>query len=278
MEYMASKKKDGEEAPSWPVLYLDHRARSPFVPWDDKEKRRAAKSEKADEQKELQRRRRIKWVKKKEREMKWLESERAKEEEIVRMKEERERGMKGHDLRRSMSMVQLKRKTSMGAGMEGLDVGYDEGEVDMTESANASGYFASGAYMAASGNSVVITSTTGTTSTTFSTGGSFKGVAQLPANLRERIQQQIVTSRKVNPTAEEQSRLSRKGTMGPPEAIPQRQTLRKSKSTNTFKPPKREETTKPGYCENCREKFPNFADVRSSSTFAMHDTVALSIA
>ena len=50
--------------------------------------------------------------------------------------------------------------------------------------------------------------------------------------------------------------------MGPP-VLPERaHVLRKSKSTNTMRLPKREEGAKPGYCESCRVKFENFKDVR----------------
>lgn len=51
--------------------------------------------------------------------------------------------------------------------------------------------------------------------------------------------------------------------MGPPTTIPERaKFLRKSKSTNTLKLPKRDEATKPGYCECCRLKFEDFRNVR----------------
>ena len=48
--------------------------------------------------------------------------------------------------------------------------------------------------MAASGNSMAITSTTGTTSTS---GLSVRGALPMPHALRERLQQQVLTSRKV---------------------------------------------------------------------------------
>jgi len=125
-----------------------------------------------------------------------------------------------------------------------------------------------GGYMAASGNSVGITSTTGTTSTA---GALFRNL-KLPAALQERIQSQVVTSRKF-PSAgtgagaagdkereQEKADQGKKGTMGPPVGIPERPNglLRKSRSTNTLRLPKREEGCKPGYCESCRAKFEDF--------------------
>jgi regulatory subunit for Cdc7p protein kinase len=166
------------------------------------------------------------------------------------------------DLRRSVSMVSLHRRISIGDDgrppQEVIDL--DEEMGGMHESANASGYLASG-YMAASGNSMTITSTAGTTSTS---GLSTRSATQMPLALRERLQQQIVTSRKVglgNNTGQKGNETDHKGNMGPP-AIPERKLLRKSKSTNTMKLPKREETTKPGYCECCRTKFDDFQKVR----------------
>jgi len=54
--------------------------------------------------------------------------------------------------------------------------------------------------------------------------------------------------------------------MGPPVGVPQRHAvLKKSKSTTTIKLPKREEGSKPGYCESCRSKFNDFREVWVSS-------------
>lgn len=125
-------------------------------------------------------------------------------------------------------------------------------------SANASGYLAStSAYIAASGNSVGITSTTGTTSA----GGGALRALELPANLRGRIQQQVVTSRRVSTLATAKDHSKRQlGSMGPPDGIPDRPNalLRKSRSTNTLRLPRRDEGSKPGYCETCRVKFDDF--------------------
>lgn len=284
MEYPVRKRKeDGRLVGAWPVLYCHPKARSPFIEYDEKEARRIAKHERQEKEKEEDRKMRIARLKEKERAMKRQESMRMREEEVIREKEreaqekEKEMRMKGNDLRRTMSLVNLRRRVSMGAGVaaegvDGLGLGIEDGDVDMTESANASGYIASGAYMAASGNSVSITSTTGTTSTAgaLSHGGGIRNVAQLPPGLRDRIQHQVVTSRRVNHGTEEQPSGSRKGTMGPPEAIPERKLLRKSKSTNTLKLPKREEGSKPGYCECCRAKFDDFAAVRFFFRLSLH--------
>jgi regulatory subunit for Cdc7p protein kinase len=159
-------------------------------------------------------------------------------------------------------MVNLQRRVSIGDDgrpPEVIDLDVETG--DMNESANASGYLAS-SYMAASGNSITITSTAGTTSTS---GLSTRGAIQMPLALRERLQQQIVTSRKVrlsNNAGQGGDEMDHKGEMGPPSGIPERKLLRKSTSTNTMKLPKREETTKPGYCECCRMKFDDFHKVR----------------
>jgi regulatory subunit for Cdc7p protein kinase len=51
--------------------------------------------------------------------------------------------------------------------------------------------------------------------------------------------------------------------MGPPARVPGRpNVLRKSRSTNTLRLPKREEGKKPGYCESCRIRFDDFKLVR----------------
>ena len=177
-----------------------------------------------------------------------------------KMRADRLQAKRTGDLRRSVSMVNLHRRMSIGEdGRPPLDViDLDAEAGDITESANASGYLASG-YTAASGNSVTITSAAGTTST------SGLSARQMAPALRERLQQQIVTSRKVglgNNTGQKDIEKDYKGEMGPPSAIPERRLLRKSKSTNTMKLPKREETTKPGYCECCRMKFDDFQKVR----------------
>lgn len=72
------------------------------------------------------------------------------------------------------------------------------------------------------------------------------------------MQHEVVTSRKVLNAATRGKDTS----MGPP-PLPERQRiLRKSRSTNTMRLPKRDETSKPGYCESCRQKFPDFKEVR----------------
>jgi regulatory subunit for Cdc7p protein kinase len=181
------------------------------------------------------------------------EEERRKEQVRMHVK-------KTGDLRRSVSMSNLHRRaTNPDTGSRGFVDPDADG--DYQDSANASGYLAStgtgGAYMAASGNSVGITSTTGTTSTAGCSGRAI----QLPASLRGRIKQQVVTSRKF-PAADKAQGKRTAGTMGPPTGIPDRPNLlRKSRSTNTLRLPKRQEGSKPGYCESCRTKFDNFKTV-----------------
>ncbi|KAI0268615.1 Dfp1/Him1, central region-domain-containing protein [Gloeopeniophorella convolvens] len=247
LEYPIKKGRDGKESGDWPVLYCHPKARGPFIEFDKNEARRAQRAErqeKAREQERLERGRKLR-----EREMQ------------QKMRTDRMQAKKTGDLRRSVSMVNLHRRMSIGEDGQPLEgfIDLDEETGDIVESANASGYLASG-YMAASGNSMTITSATGTTSTS---GLSGRGATQMPSVLRERLQQQIITSRKVgasNNAGQRGVEKEPKGDMGPPSAIPERKLLRKSKSTNTMRLPKREETTKPGYCECCRMKFEDFQE------------------
>ena len=245
-EYSIKKGRDGKEYGDWPVLHCHPRARGPFIEFDRNEARRAERAERQEKARERERVQRM--TKLREQEMQ------------KKMRADRLQAKRTGDLRRSVSMVNLHRRMSIGEDgrppQEVIDLDAEAG--DMTESANASGYLASG-YMAASGNSITITSAAGTTST------SGPSARQMAPALRERLQQQIVTSRKVglgNNTGQKESEKDYKGEMGPPSAIPERRLLRKSKSTNTMKLPKREETTKPGYCECCRMKFDDFQQVR----------------
>ncbi|KIJ18843.1 hypothetical protein PAXINDRAFT_109208 [Paxillus involutus ATCC 200175] len=239
LEYPIHKGRDGKEHGAWPVLYCHPNARGPFIDFDERERRRWERSRRADEDKETERQQRV-----------------ARELKQKKQAQTKLLSCKSGDLRRSVSMNNLHRQFA-NAGMEELvDLDVDFQEVQ--ESANASGYLAStGAYIAASGNSVRITSTTGTTSTA---GGALRAL-ELPASLRGRIQQQVITSRKVSSLAVGKDTTNRKpGTMGPPVGIPERQNalLRKSRSTNTLRLPKRDEGSKPGYCESCRMKFEDF--------------------
>lgn len=238
LEYPISKSRDGRERGGWPVLHCHPHARGPFTEFDEREKRRWEKQEQADKERQDER-------------------ERAKTR--FRMKDQERRAQaqqeeKRHrDLRRTMSMNNLRRNATFPdpalQGMVDLDA-------DATfDSAQASGYLASNTYIAASGNSVSVTSTAGTTSTA---GQSLRNM-QLPATLREKLQQQVVTARRFPAGAGD----GMSGVMGPPSAIPERRNglLRKSRSTNTLKLPKRDEGTKPGYCESCRLKFDSFSSV-----------------
>ena len=245
-EYPIKKGRDGKEYGDWPILHCHPRARGPFIEFDKNEARRAERAARQEKARERERAQRV--TKLREQEMQ------------KKMRADRLQAKRAGDLRRSVSMVNLHRRVSIGEDgrppQDVIDLDAEAG--DITESANASGYLASG-YMAASGNSITITSTAGTTST------SGLSARQMAPALRERLQQQIVTSRKVglgNNTGQKESEKDYKGDMGPPSAIPERRLLRKSKSTNTMKLPKREETTKPGYCECCRMKFDDFQKVR----------------
>jgi regulatory subunit for Cdc7p protein kinase len=247
-EYPIPKGREAGKVP-WPVLHCHPHSRGPFIAFDEREKKRWEKMQRAEGEKESEREeRRIKMM---------------RAEEVKRRAEAHLHTRNG-DLRRSVSMNNLHRRVTQldsvfrGARMVDLD-----DTCDNPDSANASGYLASGTgggHIAASGNSVGITSTTGTTSTA---GQSLRSL-QLPAALRGRIQHQVVTSRKFSSVAADKAQGNQRvaGKMGPPVKIPERpQMLRKSRSTNTLKLPRREEGSKPGYCESCRTKFDDFQAV-----------------
>jgi regulatory subunit for Cdc7p protein kinase len=255
-----SKGREGSKVP-WPVLHCHPRSRGPFIAYDEREKRRWEKLQQNDvEQKEERVEHRNK--------LKQMEAMKRKAEADVH-------ATRTGDLRRSVSMNNLRRRAGVPTGGPHDEYLVDlDADGDMPDSANASGYLASGAgsgYMAASGNSVRITSTTGTTS---NAGHPLRNV-QLSSALSGRMKQQIVTSRKF-PSAIVDKHQNEKALMGPP-AIPERQpTLRKSRSTNTLKLPKREEGSKPGYCESCRMKFEDFKNVcHPISPYAPHGNYIL---
>lgn len=239
LEYPIHKGRDGKERGAWPVLYCHPHSRGPFIEFDERERRRWEKSRRADEYKESERQQRA---------ARELRRKKQAQAQLI--------ARKTGDLRRSVSMNNLHRLAA-NAGEEDF-VDLDADFPDTQASANASGYLAStSAYIAASGNSVGITSTTGTTS---AAGGALRAL-DLPANLRGRIQQQVVTSRKVSTLVAGKDNSNRQlGSMGPPDGIPDRRNalLRKSRSTNTLRLPRRDEGSKPGYCESCRVKFVDF--------------------
>lgn len=233
--------KDKNAKTPWPGLYCHPNSRNPFAPFDDREKRRWERMQKAEEVEETERARRKK-------------SQIRQFEALKRKVESKNHVNKICDLRRSVSLNNLHRQLSQSNGPHCIDLDAD----DSIDSANASGYQASGAgmgYMAASGNSVGITSTTGTTSTS---GHSLRNVP-LATSIAERMKQQITTSRKFPIKAVPEVKAS---IMGPPSKVPtKQQVLKRSKSTNTLRLSKREEGVKPGYCESCRLKFSDFSTV-----------------
>ncbi|KAG9316526.1 Dfp1/Him1, central region-domain-containing protein [Chiua virens] len=237
LEYPIQKSRDGKERGAWPILYCHPHSRGPFIEFDERERRRWEKTRHLELDKETERQR-----------VKELRRKKHAQAQLL--------ARKTGDLRRSVSMQNLHRQVA-NAGLDDF-VDLDATFPDTQASANASGYLAStSAYIAASGNSVGITSATGTTS---ATGGALRAL-ELPANLRGRIQQQIITSRKVSALTTGKDNPSRRpGAMGPPDCIPDRPgtLLRKSRSTNTLRLPKRDEGSKPGYCESCRVKFEDF--------------------
>ncbi|EJU04005.1 hypothetical protein DACRYDRAFT_105076 [Dacryopinax primogenitus] len=155
-----------------------------------------------------------------------------------------QKSKKSADLRRVLSMNNVKRL----AGQHAIP--------DASIAVQAS-HDRPGAYMAASGNSVSVTSAVATSTRSASGTTLPGGLGHAAANkqLQDRLRQQVLTNRLAA------------ATNGAP-------ALRKSKSTNTLKLPMREETKKPGYCENCRIKFADFSQhVKSKKhrTFATTD-------
>lgn len=218
------------------MLHCHPLARGPFFEYNEREERRREKLEQADKE---------------------HNDEMAERKAQVREMERRRRArlqmqaQRHGDLRRAVSMQNLRRENSNSPIESPVDGEFDQFDREANESAAASGYLASGAYVAASGNSVSIASTTGTTSTAGFTSRNM----QLPPSLREKIENQVLTSRKLTT-----SQRGKENAMGPPLSIPARpqRILRKSKSTTTVRLTKRDEGAKPGYCECCRVKFDDF--------------------
>ncbi|KLO16449.1 hypothetical protein SCHPADRAFT_919902 [Schizopora paradoxa] len=263
MEYpITGRSSDGKEKGDWPVPHCHPMSRGPFIPFNEKDERRRAKQDKLDREREKQR---------------------AAEEKRARLKRMQQR--RATDLRRTVSMNNLHKATR-----EDLE---DEVAVDDASKADASGldFPAPSGYLAASGNSVGITSTYGTTSTVGSSASiANTKLSQAPPSLRGHLQNQVVFSRRaavVDGKAETTSKAtdskgsgsrekaSASSMMPPPDAFPARVgRLRKSKSTNTVRLPKRDEKSKPGYCESCRVKFDEFKEhinSRKHRKFALAD-------
>lgn len=243
LEYPVTRTSDGKEKGSWPVPYCDPRSRGPFMEYNEKEERRREKQDRFERDRDEQRA---------------VEAKKLKMRQLHR---------KSTDLRRSVSMSNLHRNLK--------DDTFEVYPADnLREDNGASGFnsIASGGsanYIAASGNSVSVASTHGTTST-MGAGSSRLGfnAAALPLSLRGRFQNEIVTSRRVtdkdSTRSASVSKASASSAMMPPPDVPDRRStlLRKCKSTNTLRLGKRDEKSKPGYCESCRQKFEDFKMVR----------------
>lgn len=237
MEYAGSSRATGaDKTPSYPVLYMDPRARSPYTKFDEKEVKRLEKAELNDRIRELER-----------------ETHRAKVKALLKQQHLEAQKVRKQTSRRraSMSNLEIGRGLVLGTDDGGASGGTTVSNSLLTGGNNeqiASGYGPSttgipqNAYLAASGNSVAITSTT-TTSLAKSLA---IGTTRLPANLRQQLGRQVLMNK----------RTETKEKIGPFE-----QRLRKAKSTTTMRLPAREESKKPGYCEACRVKFEDFGDV-----------------
>jgi regulatory subunit for Cdc7p protein kinase len=245
-EYPVAKGREGTAKPPWPILHCHPCARGPFIAYDEREKKRWEKTQKVEADQRQERKERSNSIK--------------PAESVNRRTEKNMLSRKTGDLRRSASMNNLRRRATLPAACTHEDGLIDlDKDGDFCASTNPSGFLASGVgggYMAASGNSVGITSTTGTTSNA----GYALRTVKLPAASSGRIKQEVVTSRKFPVAAA--GKEDRVALMAPPTVVPEKQLmLKKSRSTNTLKLPKREEGSKPGYCESCRVKFDDFNDV-----------------
>jgi regulatory subunit for Cdc7p protein kinase len=132
------------------------------------------------------------------------------------------------DLRRTASLSQMRTKRRATTGGEPEPEGVEEDlDADHAE------------YIAASGNSVAITSNVASTTSTAVTA---PGIPRIRSTLRFQALAKGAGGASVMP---------------PPRVI------RKAKSTNTLavRLPVREERRKPGYCENCRARFEDFDEV-----------------
>lgn len=231
-EYPAHKEREGEKTP-WPTLHCHPQARGPFILFDEKEKKRWDRLQEVEKKETAERRARCEALLRRQ----------ATEKKTVSNLLSRRVG----DLRRSVSLNNM-----CNAARDKVFVNHDaDGDVEFID---ASGFLASGlmGYTAASGNSVSITSATGTASLV---NYAFR-THQMPSNLNGKIRQEIIMHK------QPQDRLAMTSKMGPPVRVPQRHAvLKRSKSTNTLKLPKREEGSKPGYCESCRSKFNDFREV-----------------
>lgn len=229
MEYAPMTRLD--KTPSYPVLYMDPRARSPFTKYDEKEARKQEKIEANEKLKNAERARRY-----------------AKVKDMLKKCDREVRAANHLRRRASMSNLgeQLKLPFESHPGMDSLGSGL----VNSTATYKKDDQVASGlgpstmglgnGYVAASGNSVVITSTT----TSFARN---LGSSRLPPNLREQLGRQVIMNRRLENTANNKENIQPR--------------LKKSKSTTTMRLPAREETKKPGYCEACRVKFDDFTTV-----------------
>lgn len=241
-EYPVFKERDKLAKKPWPVLHCHPRARNPFLPYDDREKKRWERLQQAEKEQE--------------------EERMATKRELQALKA-RKVVKATNDLRKSVSVSNLHRRHSVPTRRT-----HDEPFVDLDnedgEPANASGY------IAASGNSVGITSTTGTTSTAGRPG---RANSLTPA-IAGRLKNHVVTSLKFPAKDKPGEKVGATGTMGPPSQLPNKENvLKRSKSTNTLRLPKRQEGVKPGYCESCRIKFSDFNDVSHFSIPSMNHLI-----
>lgn len=235
-EYPITRTPDGEEKGSWPVPYCHPHSRGPFIEYNQKEERRRERAERAEKERE---------------------EERAAEAKKMKTYQLRQR--RQNDLRRSVSLSNLQRNFEQHG---------DAATAAVMDENGASGFESTG-YIAASGNTMSIASTFGTTSTLGVGSSTMSGLGIGSRLLRNgHLPAEVMTSKRLGDKEPSRStsisKASASSAMMPPPDIPdhRRNLLRKCKSTNTLRLPKRDEKVKPGYCESCRQKFEDFKVVR----------------
>ncbi|KAF7335857.1 DBF4-type domain-containing protein [Mycena sanguinolenta] len=231
-EYVIPKGRDATNTSlPWPVLHCHPHARGPFLPFDEKEKERWEIAQR-------------------------LQGERAtyaherQQVETLRMKAMNRTVQacvqacnQSGDLRRSVSMDSVHSRAKAFDEQQFVDM---DGDGD--DDSSNTGYLPR-VFVAESGSSVGITSTTGTT---FTTGFSL-GSSALPSSLRSRPE--VLTSGKFTSAHTQE----RNGNMGLPTHVPGRQPVFKvGRSADTKTLPRSDEGSKPDYCECCRTKFEDF--------------------
>ncbi|KAF8210085.1 Dfp1/Him1, central region-domain-containing protein [Mycena galopus ATCC 62051] len=223
-EYMIPKGREAGARVPWPVLHCHPHARGPFLPFDEKEKKRWEKTQRLEAEQAGEREKQ---------QDKMLRAEAMRLKAEARLQACNQSG----DLRRSVSMNNMHRRAKLDE-QQFVDL-----EGDAADSANVSGYLPRG-YMAASGNSV--------------------------ASPQRRVRRPQLAFRSSRPRCRRQKR----GDGSAHELAGKTPDAQEESQYNTMRLPKRDEGSKPGYCECCRTKFEDFTQHiagRKHRKFAVDD-------